>query len=69
MMKPSLRQSKWIYEMHDLDIGQESYDILKMFHAVKLEVPIWKTRGSGFHRSDPNLTRDFHHIWLGFSDS
>jgi hypothetical protein len=39
-MKPSLRQSKWIYGMHDLDIGQGSYDILKMLHGVKPEVPV-----------------------------
>jgi hypothetical protein len=28
-----------------------------------------KTGGSGFHGSDPNLSQDFHRIWLGFFDS
>jgi hypothetical protein len=40
MMKPSLRRSKWIDETHDLELGRESYDILKMLEAAKLEVPI-----------------------------
>jgi hypothetical protein len=31
MMKPSSRRLKWIYEMHDLELGRGSYDILKMF--------------------------------------
>jgi hypothetical protein len=28
---------------------------------------IWNTGGSSFHESDPNMSRYFHHIWLGFS--
>jgi hypothetical protein len=44
----------------------------KLWHfenAAKPEVPVWETRGSGFQGSDPNLSRDFHRILLGFSDS
>jgi hypothetical protein len=69
MMKPSSRRSIWIYGIHDLELGRGSYDILKMHQAVKLEVPVWETRGSGFLISDPNLSQDFHHILLGSSDS
>jgi hypothetical protein len=46
-MKPSLRRSKWIYEMYDLELGRESYGILKILYLEKLEVSVWKTRGSG----------------------
>jgi hypothetical protein len=28
-----------------------------------------ESRRVGFHGSDPNLSRDFHRIWLGFSNS
>jgi hypothetical protein len=69
MMKPLLRRSRWIYETHDLELGRESYGILKMLQAVKSEVPVWETGGSGFHGSDLNLSQDFHRIWLEFSDS
>jgi hypothetical protein len=55
--------------MHDLELGRGSNGILKKLQAAKSEVPIWKTGGSGFHGSDPNLSQDFHRIWLGFSDS
>jgi hypothetical protein len=53
-MKPLSRQSKWIYGTHDLELGQESYGILKMLQTAKPEV------------TDQSL--DFHHIWLGFSN-
>jgi hypothetical protein len=66
MMKPSSRRSKWIYGTHDLELRRGNYDILK---TAKPEVPVWETEGSGFHRSDLNLSQDFHCIWLGFSDS
>jgi hypothetical protein len=55
--------------MHDLELGRGSYGILKMLQGVKLEVPVWEVGGSGFHELDPNLSRDFHCIWLEFSDS
>jgi hypothetical protein len=42
--------------MHDLELGQESYDILKM-----LQLQNWRFR-FGFHGSDLNLSRDFHRI-------
>jgi hypothetical protein len=69
MMKPSWRQSKWIYGTHDLELGQGSYVILKMLHAIKPQLPVWETGESGFHGSDPNLSQDFHRIWLEISDS
>jgi hypothetical protein len=69
MMKPSSIQSKSIYGTHDLELGRGSYDILTMLQAAKPEVPIWESGGSDFHESNPNLSRDFHRIWLGFSDS
>jgi hypothetical protein len=69
MMNPSLRRSKWIYETHDLELGRKSYVILKILQAVKSEALVWKIGWSGFHGSDPNLSRDFDRIWLGFSDS
>jgi hypothetical protein len=62
MMKPSLRQSKWIYVTHDLELIRESCDILKMLYAAKSEVSVWETGGSDFHGSDLNLSQDFHHI-------
>jgi hypothetical protein len=37
--------------------------------AVKSEVPVCETRGSGFDGSDPSLSQDFYRIWLGFSGS
>jgi hypothetical protein len=67
-MKPSSRRSKWIHGTHYLELGQESYAILKMLKAAKLEVPVWKTGWSGFYGSNPNLSQDFYRIWLGFSD-
>jgi hypothetical protein len=69
MMKPSLRRSKWVYGTYDLEVRQGSYGILKMLQAAKLEIPVLETGGFGFHRSDLNQSRDFHHIWLGFSNS
>jgi hypothetical protein len=36
---------------------------------AQLEIPVWETGGSSFHGSDPNLSQDFHRIWLEFSDS
>jgi hypothetical protein len=41
MMDPSLRQLKWIYGTHDLELGRGNYDILKMLQAVKPEGPIF----------------------------
>jgi hypothetical protein len=38
IMKPSLIQSKWIYVTHDLELGRESYVILKMLQAVNPKV-------------------------------
>jgi hypothetical protein len=55
--------------MHKLELGQRNYVILKMLQTTKPEVPVWETRGFGFHGLDPILSQDFHHIWLGFSDS
>jgi hypothetical protein len=40
-----------------------------MLQATKPEVLIWEIGGFGFHGLDPNLSQDFHYIWLGFSDS
>jgi hypothetical protein len=68
-MNISLRRSKWIYGIHNLVLERESYDILKMLQAIKPEVPVLEIGGSSFHRSDLNLSRDFHCIWLEFSDS
>jgi hypothetical protein len=68
-MKPTSRQSKWIYGTHDVELESGSYGILKMLQAAKPEVSVWETEGSGFHGSDPNLSRDFYYIWLEFSDS
>jgi hypothetical protein len=59
MMNPSSRRSKWICGMHDLELGRGSYDIMKMLQTAKLEVPACENGGSGFHGSDPNLSRDF----------
>jgi hypothetical protein len=69
MTKHPSRRSKWIYETHKLELGQRNYVILKMLQTTKPEVPVWETRGFGFHGLDPILSQDFHHIWLGFSDS
>jgi hypothetical protein len=69
MMKLSLRSSKWIHGTHSLELGRGSYDILKILQIEKLEIPVWEAGGSGFFGSDSNLSRDFHRIWLGFSDS
>jgi hypothetical protein len=54
MMKPSSRRSKWIYGTHDVELGRGSYAILKVLQAEESDVPVWKTRGSDFHRSDLN---------------
>jgi hypothetical protein len=35
MMKPLLRRSKWIYGTLVLELGQRSYDILKVLQVVK----------------------------------
>jgi hypothetical protein len=48
--------------MHDLELRQRSYDILEMLQVAKLEVPVWKTGGSNFYGSDPNLSQHFHRI-------
>jgi hypothetical protein len=38
---PSSRRLKWIYRTHNLELGQESYVILKMLQAAKPEVPVF----------------------------
>jgi hypothetical protein len=48
-MKPSLRQSKWIYGTHDLELRRLKYDILKMLHTVKPEVPVYESERSSFY--------------------
>jgi hypothetical protein len=40
MVKPASRWSKWIYGTHNLELGRESYDILKLLQAIKPEVPV-----------------------------
>jgi hypothetical protein len=69
MMNYTSRRSKWIYGKHDLELERESYGILKILQAAKADDLIWETGGSDFHKSEPNLSQDFHHISLGFSDS
>jgi hypothetical protein len=54
---------------NNLELGWGIYDILKMLHAAKSEVSVCEIGGFGFHGSDSNLSRYFHHILLGFSDS
>jgi hypothetical protein len=61
-MKPLSKRSKWIYGTHNFELGPASYGILKMLQVAKLEVV-------SFHGSEPNLSRDIHHIWSEFFDS
>ena len=62
MIKPSSRQSTWIYGRHNLELGRGSYEGLKMLPSIKPEVLVLQTGDSGFRGSESNLGWDFHRI-------